>query len=395
MKQITTLVVGLLLVAAAPTAAETVREVYTDHYRVLSHVGHEHAEEVAARLEALIELYNRYFRFELATLVRPMRVRIFADKTQFDRYLVDTIGEQRDDFVYLHYSDPARSELVAYDMPVSDFDYALTHQSFIQYLRTFIANPPLWLREGFAIYFEKAEYDDEFQTAIYRENLAWLDPLKEILDGSAGVTPLDLDEILVMDVETARANLELFYPQAWGMVSFLVNSARRDINRLLWDSINALRPDASLRQNTERVYQRAFGWIDKDDLVDAFVAYIDSRRSFSTLVTDGIEAYDRGDYDTAEELLVSATAIDGRNHIPFYYLGLISFERGNHPVAETYYRKAMERGATESLTYYAMGVNAYAANRRSEATEFLQRSASMEPERFGDRVEQLLQRMDG
>ncbi|TVR30029.1 MAG: hypothetical protein EA404_13345 [Spirochaetaceae bacterium] len=395
MKQTITLVIGLLLVAAVPTAAETAREVYTDHYRVLSHVGHEHAAEVASRLEALIQLYNRYFRFELGTLARPMLVRIFADKAQFDRYLVDTIGEQRDDFVYLHYSDPARSELVAYDMPAPDFDYALTHQNFIQYLRTFIPNPPLWLREGFAVYFEQAEYDDEFHTVIYRENLAWLDPLKEILDGSAGVTPLDLDEILVMDVETARANLELFYPQAWGMVSFLVNSERRDINRLLWDSINALRPEASLRQNTERVYQRAFSWIDKDDLVDAFVAYIDSRRSFSTLVTDGIEAYDRGDYDTAEELLVSATAIDGRNHIPFYYLGLINFERGNHPVAEAYYRQAMERGATESLTYYAMGVNAYAANRRTEATEFLQRSASMEPERFGDRVEQLLQRMDG
>ena len=394
MKQITTLVVGLLLAAAAPTAAETADEVYTDHYRVLSHVGRQHAEQVAARLEAMIELYNRYFRFELETLARPMRVRIFADKAQFDRYLVNTIGEQRDDFVYLHYSDPARSELVAYDMPAPDFDYALTHQNFIQYLRGFIPNPPLWLREGFAVYFEQAQYDDDFQTVIYRENLAWLDPLKEILDGSAGVTPLDLDEMLVMDVEAARANLELFYPQAWGMVSFLVNSARRDINRLLWDSINALRPDASLRQNTERVYQRAFGWIDKDDLVDAFVAYIDSRRSFSTLVTDGIEAYDQGDYDSAEKLLVSATAIDHSNHIPFYYLGLISFERGNHPVAETYYRQAMERGATESLTYYAMGVNAYAANRRTEATEFLQRSAGMDPERFGNRVEQLLQRMD-
>lgn len=395
MKKIATVTAGLLFAVAALAVAQTTDQVHTDHYRVTSQLGSQHAAEVAARLETMIQLYNRYFRFDLDSLPRPMRVRIFADRARFHDYLSATIGERRDDFVYLHYSDPARSELVAYDAPSPEFDYALAHQSFIQYLRAFIPHPPLWLREGFAVYFEQSQYDHQSGTVTYRENLAWLDPLKKILDGRAAVAPLELGDMLVMDVEAARANLEVFYPQAWGMVSFLVNSEQRDINRLLWDSINALQPEAGLRENTERVYQRAFRWIDTDALVEGFLAYIDSRRSFPELVTSGIEAFDNRSYDEAETLLLAATGIDAASHIPYYYLGLVNYERGNYEVAEVYYRQAIERGATESLTYYAMGVNAYAANRHADATRFLERSVTLEPERFGGRVEQLLSRMDG
>lgn len=393
MKRITRASLVLLVAAAAVAHAQTIHETRTEHYHVMSHVGAAHAEEVGARLEAMLQLYNRYFRFDLSELPRPLRVRLFADRAAFERYLSQQIDETRDGFVYLHYNDPSRNELVAYAKEAPEFYYELTHQNFIQYLRAFIAHPPLWLREGFAVYFEQSEYAEDSGQVVYRENLSWLDPLKEILEGRAAVPPLELSDMLQMDVPSARANLEAFYPQAWGMVSFLVNSDRRDINRLLWDSLSALQPNADLRENTERVYERAFGWVDRAELVADFLAYIDSRRSFAALVTDGIAAYDGGELERAERDLVAATALQATHHIPYYYLGLIQYDRGNHEQAETYYRRALELGAAPPLTYYALGVNAYAASRYAEARGYLERSASLDPARFRERAGQLLERM--
>ncbi|TVQ99672.1 MAG: DUF1570 domain-containing protein [Spirochaetaceae bacterium] len=392
MKQMVSVI--MLLLATTALGAQTQHEVVTNHYRVLSQVSREHAEQTAAKLEAMIPLYNRYFRFDLSTLPRPMTVRIFADRAGFHAYLLDTIGEDRDDFVYLHYSDPARSELIAYSMDSPQFEHALVHQNFIQFLRAFVANPPLWIREGFAVFFERSRFDPALETVVYRENLAWLDALKAILDGSAGVAPLPLGEMLTMDVETARRNLEVFYPQAWGMVSFLVNAESRDINRLLWDAINALSPTASLRDNIDRVHQRAFSWIDEAQMVESFLAYIDSRRSFPSLVEDGIDAYDLRDFAAAETAFITAVNIDPENHIPHYYLGLINYERGNHQLAEQYFREAMERDAPEALVFYAMGVNAFAAGRFADATRFFEETMGRDPERFADRINQLLDRMN-
>ena len=392
MKQI--LSVMMLLIATATLSAQTQFEAATRHYRVTSQISRDHAQQTADKLEALVPLYNRYFRFDLTTAQRPMNVRVFADRAGFDAYLLDIIGDQRDDFVYLHYSDPARSELVAFYLEGPQFDLALTHQNAIQFLRAFVPHPPLWMREGFAVFFEQARYDEAFRTAVYRENLAWLDPLKEILDGTAGVQPLSLGELLTMDVQAARANIEVFYPQAWGLVSFLVNSENREVNRLLWDAINALSPTASLRENIDRVHDRAFRWIDEDQLVEGFLGYVDSRRSFPTLVEEGIDAYDAQDYDTAESDFVIAVNLNPDNHIPYYYLGLINYERGNHGLAEDYYEQALERAAPEALVTYALGVNAFAAGRYADATTFLERATELEPERFGDRVAQLLSRMN-
>lgn len=393
MKQIAVASLVLLVAAATLSHAQTIHETRTEHYHIISHVGADHAEEVGAKLEAMLQLYNRYFHFDLNGLPRPLRVQLFSDRNGFARYLSETIGERRDSFVYLHYDDPSRNELVAYAGDSPEFDYELTHQNFIQYLRAFIAHPPLWLREGFAVYFEQSEYDEELERAVYRENLNWLDPLKEILEGQASVEPIDLSDMLRMDVATARANLDAFYPQAWGMVSFLVNSDRRDINRLLWDSISALRPEAGLHENTDRVYERAFGWIDHDELVADFLAYIDSRRSFTTLIEDGIAAYDGGDLEQAETDFLAATELRGAHHVPYYYLGLIHYDRGNHALADTYYHRALEFGAAEPLTYYALGVNAYAASRYTEAREYLERSVNLDAARFRDRADQLLGRM--
>lgn len=390
----TTLLVTMTLGAFAQTPV--LHEVETEHYRVLSEVSEEHAAITAQRLEAMMELYNEYFHFDVSSLPARLKVRIFNSKERFDRYLTRIIDSTREDFIYLHYTDLEKSELVGFAMEdETAFNQALNHQSVIQFMRAFVANPPLWMREGFAVFFETTEFDPAFGAAIYRENLAWLETLKSIMDGSAGVTPLTLEEILTIDVAGAREQIDVFYPQAWGMVSFLVNSSNRDFNRILWDAISALDPNANLAENSARVRRRAFGFVSEDFLVEDFVGYVDDRRSFAGLVEDGIAAYAEGDVAAAEEAFVKAVNLEDENFIPFYYLGLINYDRRNYSLAEFYYNQALELGADDALTYYALGVNAFADNRFDQAVVFLNRTLELAPEEYTDRAEQILARIEG
>lgn len=398
MKRIAVILLFAVIALPLSVSAQTSSffEYETANYRVLSQVSEEHAQDTSTKLEALFVLFNDYFHFDADDLTTRLRVRIFDTKAKYDTYLRRVIEQTREDFVYLHYTDLAKSELVAYQMDDSEeFEISLKHQSVIQFLRAFVPNPPLWMREGFAVYFEEVQFDDAVGTAVYNENLAWLETLKSIVDGSAGVSPIQLSEMLVMDVETARAQIEVFYPQAWGMVSFLLNSQNQDHNRIMWDSISALNPESTLTQNSETVWESAFEWEEESLLIDAFVSYVEDRRSFRGLVEDGIDQYASSELGRAEESFITALKLREDNFIPYYYLGLINYDRQNYSLADFYYNEALDRGATEALTYYALGVNAYADNRFDEAAEYLRQTAELDPSGYGEKTQQLLDRIEG
>lgn len=389
------LILFLVLLSASFVHAQSDTFEYTsEHYRVLSEISDTHAEETAAKLEAMLALYNDYFRFDLNALPARMQVRIFASKPRFDNYLQRVLGESREDFVYLHYNDVAKSELVGFNQDDSGFDVALKHQGFIQYFRAFIPHPPLWLREGFAVFFEEATYDVQFQAAIYRENLAWLDRLKEILEGEYDSPAVGMEDMLNLTVAEARERIDVFYPQAWGMVSFLVNSNERDVNRLLWDSLSALDAEHSLEENVEALNREVFRWVNREDLEAKFLDYVDSRRSFRGLIEEGMSAYEDRDLPRAEELFVMASNLRPDNHIAPYYLGLIAYGRQNYSLADYYYEQALDRGSDEALTYYALGVNAYADNRFDQAVTYLERTIDINPDQYRDRAEELLVRIE-
>ncbi len=397
MRRLTVLAVLAALVLPANLVAQTssFAEYETEHFRVLSEIGDAHAEETAEKLETLLYLFNDYFHFDLDELPVRLRARIFRDEDRYDTYLQRVIDQTRDDFVYLHYTDLAKSELVGFAMDDEMFDISLKHQGFIQFLRAFVPNPPLWMREGFAVFFEEAEFNTELGIAVYRENLAWLETLQAAADGTSSLRPIPLSDMLQMDVSTARDRIEAFYPQAWGMVSFLLNSDNRDYNRIIWDSISALDPEASLAENSQTVYEAAFRWQEEQLLVDAFLTYISGRRSFRTLVQDGIDQYAGGDLGIAEESFVTALKLREDNFIPFYYMGLINYDRKNYSLSDFYYKEALGKGATEALTYYALGVNAYADNRFEDAVSYLEETIRLDPLSYENKAGQLLERIEG
>lgn len=385
----------VLAVAALPVTADNLEfEARGDHYLIVSEVGRTNAEQMLDRMEAFLALYNRQFRFPLNELETPLVVRIFANQSRFDDYIHRLVGETRHGFVYLHYGDPAKSELVGYHDPGDDLEPSLIHQSFVQFFRTFVANPPLWLREGFAVHFEASYYDPEFGAAVYRENLGWLDTLKNLVSGEHSRRAIPLDGMLSISVEEARRSTEVFYPQAWGMVSFFLNSPRPETNRIIWDSISALVPDASLEQNTKNVYNRVFRWINQEDLTEEFVEYVTERRTFRGWIEYAIESFETGDLDEAERAFVQAASIRGDHHVPYYFLGLINYERENYSLAAYYYTQALERGADRPVALYALGVNAYADNRFDDAREYLELAVDTDPD-YRDRAERILLRIRG
>lgn len=385
-------VVILLWSLAVPLAAqETEHTAATAHYVVSSPVSAGHAEDMGRRLEALLELYNHYFRFDLEDLSPALPVRLFDSREHYAAYLEPLIGEPSNDFVYLHYADARQRELVGYTgdgIP----QRALNHHSFVQYLRAFIPEPPLWLREGFAVYFAESRYEADLGRAVYEENLAWLETLKAMVAGTSSRRWIVWEELLFLTPSEVQDAAESFYPQAWGLVSFLVNHERPEISRLLWDSISALQHDSSLEENSAAVYRHAFRWEDPRQLQERFTEYVASRRTFAQWLATGVERYDQDDHAGAERALVEALRLRSDDAVPFYYLGLIHYDRENYEIAGDYYEQALARSDSPAPVLYALGINALARDRREDAREYLESVPEDAPD-IRERAEELLRRL--
>ena len=369
----------------------------TDHYRVYTDVSDNYAEDVAKKLEGALVLFNDMFHFSLSELPVKFKVTIFREKSGFDSYLSRILDKPRANFVYIHYSDFRKSELVGFrKINEAAFNTSLLHQAFIQFLKAYVPNPPIWLREGIATYFENSSFDSDKQEFQFKPNFAWLDTLKTIASGKAvDKPPIPLSVLLAMDRDSVRDRVDTFYPQAWGVVTFLLQSDDKNYNRIFWDSLHALDAEKSIRENSLNVMKNVFSWYDESQMIKDFRAYIQSIKTFNDLVTDGINLYTLEEYDKSYSVFMQTVAVEPQNYIPYYYLGLISYSQKEYPQAEGYYKAALALGAEESVTKYALGVNAFADNRYDAAVSYLNEAKELHPSKYSDKVDTLVQRMDG
>ena len=360
-------------------------------YAVWSDAGKDDAVALATTLDGLFGVYNEYFRFDETQLRAPLTVRKFSSKTGFDAYLNQVIGQTKDDFVYLHYPTAEKSELVIYEKG-SDEDYeaSLAHQAFVQYLKAFIPEPPLWIREGFAVFFEKAGIDPISGLVSYQENQAWLETIKLL---KAQGRLFTVEEIMLLSPEDAREGLDVFYPQSWSMVSFFLNSPDRRYNRFIWDAIGILKSDATLEQNQLAVYNFFQRWHSADAAGSDFISYLDSQKTFAELVSDGVRSYGDKDLESAGKAFAQALTKNSSSYIPPYYLGLIAYAKSDYALAQEYYQTALELGSDAPITHYALGINAFASKRFDEARNYLTKAADGDPARYESKVSEILNRI--
>jgi len=391
----TAIAVMLLVLACVGGSAQDTKLYVAEaaHYRVSAETSQSQADEVARRMEAVLRLANDIFHFDLARLPAKMRVRVFRDEAAFNAYLKPIAAQARTDFVFLAYPDPEKSELLCFPRAEKAFSASLIHQAVVQLSRSSVANMPVWLREGVAAYLEAAAWDAKASTYVPRPNLVWLDPLRAAVRGETPLVPLA--DLLVFTREMAQAKLDVFYPEAWGLVHFLLNSADRAHNRILWDAISALDATASLEENSQLVRTRVFGWLGADRVFQDFKAYVLSMKNATDLAREGSELYAKGDLERSEASLLAAVQLDPALSAALYYLGLVSYGRGAYPKAEEWYLRAYDAGAGAGLINYALGVNAFAAGKYDVSSKYLKLARDADPAAYAEKVDALLKRLEG
>ncbi len=388
------LIIAFLLLAFLTFGQTTFYNYVSEHYKVNSDVSRQYAQQVAVKMEAAMDVFNSILHFGASDSPTGLKVTIFEDKTGFDAYLDKILGHTRDNFVYIHYSDPSKSELVGFiKEDEKEYNASLLHQGFIQFFKAAIPNPPIWLREGIATYLENCLWNDKTQQFKYRPNYAWLDSLKAIIRGDDGPAP-PLVSLLARSNESLQVQFETFYPMAWGAVAFLMESDFNEYNRILWDSLSILAPAKSLKENSLDVMRNILAWHDEKHMVRDFRSFINSIKTFYDLVSEGINRYTLEDYEEAVQNFKEALALEPQNYIPYYYLGLISYANREYIQAEGYYKAALALGAETSLTNYALGVNAFADNNFDQASTYLAQARDQNPRKYSDKVDSLLLRIE-
>ena len=350
--------------------------------------------DLELEMENRFNVYNRLFRFDPSLLSAPLNVRVFGNKEAYDSYVIERLGEPKPGSIYLHYSQTGRRELVIHSGP-EEFAkeasmIALAHQAFVQYLRAFVANPPSWLRDGFAIYYSTLR--SSFRGSLeYEKNLIWLEALRNL--GENMPSP---EAVFLADEEgslpLSQESIDAYKISSWALVSFLL-SGSREYYRDLVECFMLLTPNASAAANTLALKNHFLPRLDIDVFEKDLRSYLDSLKTYRELMEKGHEAYSRGDFLNAELSFLAAMDQRPLDYAPCYYLGLLSFEGKSHDMAERYYLESREKGADEALVSYALGINAAAAGRDQDAVDFLHTAASKDPPRFRALVEEQLKRI--
>lgn len=378
---------AMIAVSVVSAQDATFAKAQTDHYIVWAETGQDRANELAKTLEGLFALFEEDMRFDPSALKCPLTVRDFKDKAGFDAYLTQVVGETKGDFVYLHYPTPERSELLVFEKDSAEFSASLAHQAYVQYLKAYIPNPPLWIREGFAVYYERTAWDAKAGKVVYTENTAWLETMKA-LQSSGKLLPIE--DLMTATPEKADASLDVFYPESWAVVSFLLDSKNTRYTRFLWDSLSALSPSATLEENQQTTANRFHLWNDSNTAKTDFLAWLADRKTFAELVEEGVRLYGEKDAAKAEAVFTDALAKNESNYIPYYYLGLIAYGKNDFSMAENYYKTALQLGCDPATTNFALGLNAYAVNRFDDAKAYLLKARDTAPDRYATRVDDIM-----
>jgi tetratricopeptide (TPR) repeat protein len=378
------------VLAAAAGYSQTPPGATSGHYQVFSDRGEQRALEISRTMEAAFALFNDTFHLEAGLPAAGLRVKVFGAKADYDAYLQGLIGETRPDFVYVSYRDLARSELVGFERPAAELHRSLLHYGLIQFLSAVQPTAPLWLAEGTAAYLEASTLDSGRFT--WQPNYAWLDSLKGLMAG--GQVRLPIAELLGMDKARAAKEIGVFYPTAWGLVHFLAQSPDRRYNRLLWDSISAVQPGATLAENSTRVGQRAFTWVEAESLQRDFTAFILGIKTFTDLLKEGTDHFAASRLEEAEKSLNAAIALRPDSYTPYYYLGLISYQRKDYARAAELYNRSLALGIEGALIHYALGVNAFADKKYEQAAAYLKKAKELDPKAYGEKADSLLKRIE-
>jgi hypothetical protein len=334
----------------------------TEHYKVVSHISKSNAELMSSQLESFYSIFNDVFRF--SDLDIKLNVQVLPNISTFKTFTRSLTGSAYDSYVYIHHQKASERELLIYEGSYEDMIFALAYQASIQFIMNHIITPPLWVREGFSVYFSKSsgpELDRKFAALKNKES------------------KLTIDKLVTMDSSEAAAVFTDFRTEAWAFVTFLMTTDNKEYTRFLYDTLTSLKsPEIETENITE-------------DLQIGFDEYLNGFLNAQELMNLGIEYYNDGERDLSFQTFTKLTGISPDSWQPLYFLGLLSYDEGEYKTADEWYAKASDKNAPEALMAYVTGLTAWKDERIDEAKGLLSKAARLDEEKYGEKTEPILE----
>ncbi len=197
-------------------------EYSTEHYVVQTDMDREVCIEAAKLLEQMYRGYRLHLESSPEKDRKKFRVYLFSGESNFQHYAEDVFGGGHVSAAGLY--SPVLKQLLIWNLPDREEMFnTFQHEGFHQYLDRMMPDPPVWLNEGMASYFEHVEYvkgkwkegqKDSYHVATLRKK---------------GLMPL-AQYVRLSHREFRTEEFELRnYAQGWLLTHYLRNSNRKNL----------------------------------------------------------------------------------------------------------------------------------------------------------------------
>ncbi|MHC4941692.1 MAG: tetratricopeptide repeat protein [Planctomycetota bacterium] len=245
---------------------EKIYEHESKHYHIYSDIDVKVCREAAKTMEEAYTAYIVHLERIKDLENKKFPVYLFSGHAGYSGYLQDLKMSGSKDSLGCYV--PALQQLMIWNLPDrKTMMRTVLHEGFHQYLHRLTKNPPIWLNEGLAEYYEIAERKGgkwiwgEFNSnhcQTFKNRKRKLTSLKEFLY---------LGHTKFMEKPT------LHYAQSWALIHFLRHTTKE--NQAIFDRMfEAIRQDLSSKEAVDA----AFADVDLISLQREFNAYVESLR---------------------------------------------------------------------------------------------------------------------
>lgn len=232
------------------------------HYHVFSDIDRKTCLEASKILEESYVSYMVYLERVPNLEKDKFPVYLFSGQKGYMMYLADMQMPPSENSLGVYI--PSLRQMLIWNAPDREaMMRTVRHEGFHQYFHRLVKDPPIWLNEGLAEYYEIA-YKERGKWKLGSINKAH----KRLLTDSDTVL-IPLEEFLYQDHEVFMRKAEINYAQSWAFVNFLRQATRE--KRKLFEKLFKI-----LQRNipTRAALEEAFEGVDLDKLEAEFKKYI-------------------------------------------------------------------------------------------------------------------------
>jgi tetratricopeptide (TPR) repeat protein len=238
--------------------------VETEHYRVVTDIDLKTCKLAADLLESSVRRFEARLRPLPAEGARRFPVYLFSGQAGYERYLSEGLDMRVESTAGIYHL--GLRQLLIWNLPdrTAMFE-TVRHEGLHQYLHRWIAEPPVWLNEGLAEFYENAQFhrppSQEIQ--LHPGHLETLQTQRNTLPS--------LETFVRLEPAGFYPNAQLHYAQAWAFVHMLLTTTPE--RRKLFDALlDAGAEGASASEAIELV----FGGLDLRALDAALLEHVDA-----------------------------------------------------------------------------------------------------------------------